>query len=80
MPMMLRKRWFLLIMVGKLIRNFGGILQFASICRVRMNAPFFVQHFIFVILLEKITACCFLDCGFILCLRQNLTVAKNASF
>ena len=58
--MMLRKRWFLLTMVGKLIRNFGEILQFASICRVRVNAPFFVQHFIFVILIEKITACCFL--------------------
>ena len=45
-----------------------------------MNAPFFVQHFIFVILIEKITACCFLGCGFILCLLcQNLTVAKNAT-
>ncbi|WP_273393404.1 hypothetical protein [Actinobacillus porcinus] len=32
-----------------------------------------------MILIEKITACCFLGGGFILCLRQNLTVAKNAT-
>ncbi|EER47424.1 hypothetical protein AM202_03040 [Actinobacillus minor 202] len=44
-----------------------------------MNAPFFVQHFIFVILIEKITACCFLGCGFVLCLRQNSAIAKNAT-